>query len=291
MGVFMALSIHQLHPSLGAEIVGINLAVPLDPETIAEIRSAWATHGVLVFREQDISDAEQVAFSRHFGDLEVLPEKDHTDDALSEIFVLTNVGPDGRIMSVDSEPVTFTTLTWFWHTDSCYRPIPSKGAILHGIEVVEGGGGETRFANLRQALTEMPSDLRARIERLEAQHSFTWMRTHRNLPPMKPEEAATVPPVRHKLIRTHRDGSQSLYISPLYMERIVGWDEGEARALVEELAEWATQDRLVYEHTWRPHDVLMWDNTWTMHLVMPYDLASQRRVMHRTAIAGVEAVL
>ena len=187
--------------------------------------------------------------------------------------------------------MTFNSLTWFWHTDSCYRPIPSRGAILHGIEVVQGGGGETRFANLKQALAEMPAALRARIETLEARHSFVWMRTHRDLAPMKPEEAASVPAVRHKLIRNHGDGSQSLYISPLYMERIGGLDEDETRALVEELSEWASQDRFVYQHSWRRHDVVMWDNTWTMHLVLPYDQATKRRVMHRTAIAGTEAVL
>ncbi len=287
----MALSLRALHPSLGVEVSGIDLGLPLDASTRAEIVAAWETHGVLVFRDGDISDDEHVAFSRNFGELEVLPERDHTEDALPEIFTLSNVGPDGEILPAASEPVTFASLTWFWHTDSCYRAIPSKGAILHGLEVVEGGGGETRFANLKQALCEMGSELRARIEDLEARHSFVWMRTHRDLPPMKPEEAASVPPVRHKLIRNHLDGSQSLYISPVYMERIIGRGESESRALVEELTEWATQERFVYEHSWRPHDVVMWNNTWTMHLVMPYDQARQRRVMHRTAIAGAEAVL
>ena len=287
----MALSLRALHPSLGVEVSGIDLGLPLDASTRAEIVAAWETHGVLVFRDGDISDGEHVAFSRNFGELEVLPERDHTEDALPEIFTLSNVGPDGEILPAASEPVTFASLTWFWHTDSCCRAIPSKGAILHGLEVVEGGGGETRFANLKQALSQMGRELRARIEDLEARHSFVWMRTHRDLSPMKPEEAASVPPVRHKLIRNHRDGSQSLYISPVYMERIIGRGESESRALVEELTEWATQERFVYEHSWRPHDVVMWNNTWTMHLVMPYDQARQRRVMHRTAIAGVEAVL
>ena len=108
---------------------------------------------------------------------------------------------------------------------------------------------------------------------------------------MSPEEEAQVPPVQHKLIRNHSDGSQSLYISPIYMRQIVGWDEDQTRSLVKELTEWATQDRFIYEHSWKQHDVIMWDNRWTMHMVLPYDPNSQRRIMHRTAIAGVEAVL
>ena len=108
---------------------------------------------------------------------------------------------------------------------------------------------------------------------------------------MTPEEEAQVPPVQHKLIRSHSDGSQSLYISPIYMRKIIGWSEEETRSLVEELTEWATQDRFVYQHLWLQHDVVMWDNTWTMHMVLPYDTSTQRRIMHRTAVAGVEAVL
>ena len=117
------------------------------------------------------------------------------------------------------------------------------------------------------------------------------MRSRVSLPPMSPEQEAQVPPVQHKLIRNHADGSQSLYISPIYMRQIVGWGEEQTRPLVEELTEWATQDRFVYQHSWLQHDVVMWDNTWTMHMVLPYDTSSQRRIMHRTAVAGVEAVL
>ena len=287
----MALTIRKLHGSLGAEIRGVNLSNPLDQDTKSKVEAAWKVYGVLVFRDQDISDAEHVAFSRHFGELEILPETDRTDAAIPEIFVLSNVDSSGKILPAESDAVLFNSLTWSWHTDSCYRKIPSKGAILHGIEVVEGGGGETRFANLRQALEEMPSSLRGRIEVLKGQHSWSWMRSRVNLPPMSSEQEAQVPPVQHKLIRSHADGSQSLYISPIYMRKIVGWCEEETRSFVEELTEWATQDRFVYQHSWLQHDVVMWDNTWTMHMVLPYDQGSQRRVMHRTAIAGVEAVL
>ena len=287
----MSISIRELHPSLGVEVGGVDISKPLSRETVLEIRKAWGRHGVLVFRDQDISDSEHVAFAQNFGDLEVLPERDHTDGRLPEIFKVSNIGDDGELLPTSNESATFNTLTWFWHTDSCYRSVPSRGAILHGIEVIQGGGGETRFANLRAALAEMPAALRARIEGRSATHSFAYMRTHRDLAPMKPEEAASVPAVHHKLIRSHPDGSQSLYISPVYMETISGMGHAETKALVEELTEWASQDHFVYEHSWRPHDVVMWDNTWTMHLVMPYDNANQRRRMHRTAIAGSQTVI
>ncbi len=74
------------------------------------------------------------------------------------------------------------------------------------------------------------------------------------------------------------------------MERIVDIPEPESRQLIDELMDWTTQDRFVYRHRWRPHDVLMWDNCWTMHVVTPFEHGAERRVMHRTTIAGTEAV-
>ena len=107
---------------------------------------------------------------------------------------------------------------------------------------------------------------------------------------MERNEAAKVPPVDHPLIRRHADGRRSLYFSATYMERIIGVHEQESRQLIAELMAWATQDRFIYRHRWCPHDVLMWDNRWVIHVVEPFDHGSERRVMHRTSIAGSEPV-
>ncbi|MBT06787.1 MAG: hypothetical protein CMM32_07725 [Rhodospirillaceae bacterium] len=136
----MMISIKQLHSSLGAEVGGVDLSMPLVPGVKQEIDAAWRQHGVLVFRNQDITDVEHVRFSRCFGELEVLPETERTDSSLPEIFILSNVGSTGEILPETNDAVVFNSLTWAWHTDSCYRMVPSKGAILHGIEVVQGGG-------------------------------------------------------------------------------------------------------------------------------------------------------
>ena len=137
--VVMAISIKELHSSLGAEIGGVDLSIPLAPDVKQEIDTAWQRYGVLVFRNQEVTDAEHVKFSRCFGELEVLPETERTDSSLPEIFILSNVDSAGEILPEENEAVVFNSLTWAWHTDSCYRKVPSKGAILHGIEVVKGG--------------------------------------------------------------------------------------------------------------------------------------------------------
>ncbi|MCP5155845.1 MAG: TauD/TfdA family dioxygenase [Ectothiorhodospiraceae bacterium] len=286
----MNIRVRSIHPTLGAEVSGISLAAPLDATTEREIESAWRQHGVLVFRDQPIDDAAHVAFSRRFGELEVFPQSDARSRLLPEVFRISNVDESGALLPSDNPVSRYSTLTWLWHSDSSYRAVPSKGAVLHGIEVVEEGGA-TLWADLRTALAAMPRALARRIRGLRAVHSFVHSRNHRELPPMKPEELALVPPVEHPLVRAHEGAAPSVYLSPSYMERIAGWSVEESRELLDELVRWCTQDRFVYRHQWRPHDVLMWDNRWTMHMVTPYDVAQRRRVMHRTAIAGTGPVL
>lgn len=285
----MSICIKQLHPLLGAEVTGISLDEPLDRETIAEIDGAWQAHGVLVFPQQAISDQQQVDFSRNFGELEIFPQAKNRSSQTPEIFRVTNVGDDDKIRPVDTADAKYSTLICVWHTDSSYRLIPSKGAVLHAIEVVRQGG-DTLFSNMVAAYDQMPSKLKERITGLKARHSFLYSRRLQNLPPMAPDEAAKVPPVDHPLVRYHADGHRSLYVSATYMERIIGVSEQESRQLIEELMAWATQDRFVYRHRWRPHDVLMWDNRWMIHVVEPFDHGSERRVMHRTTLAGTEPV-
>ena len=247
----VALEVTSLHPHIGAEVAGVDLARPLDSQTLKTIEAAWNSHA-LVFPEQPISDEQQIAFSRCFGDLEIFPQADNRSQRLPEIFRVTNVGEDNRIRPVESEGGKYSTLIWVWHSDSSYRPVPSKGAVLHAIEVVEKGG-DTLFASMFAAYDEMPSALKTRIAGVKARHSFAYSRQQRDLPPLEETEAARVPPVDHPLVRVHADGRRSLFVSATYMERIVGLDDTESRELIDELMAWATQERFVYRHRWKPH--------------------------------------
>lgn len=286
----MSIELRKLSPLVGAEVMGVNLAEPIDADTAAEIKTAWETYGVLLFRDQPVTDEQQVAFTRHFGDMEIFPQADNRSTHLSEIFRVTNVGEDDKIRPVESPGARYSTLICVWHTDSSYRSVPAKGAVLHAIEVVKEGG-DTLFANMCAAYEEMPAQLKKRIEGGRARHCFLYSRRQRNLPPMDPDEAANVPPVDHPLVRQHTDGRVSLFVSGTYMEQIVGLEDPESRDLIDELMAWATQERFSYRHRWHPHDVLMWDNRWLIHVVTPFDHGHERRVMHRTTIAGTDPVV
>ena len=288
------LEVRKLHPALGAEVRGLDFAAAIDAVLLGELQEAWRENHVLLFRGCQIDDDEQIRFSRCFGELEIFPEADQRSSLHPEIFRVANTDEGGRIRA-EADPVdAYLKIVEFWHTDSAYRAIPSLGAVLRALAVPEEGG-ETLFANLFRAWEEMPNDLRRRIEGRHGRFSYERIRDFANPGHRKLTQAerSRVPPVTHPLVRSHpeREGRLSLYISPLNMEGIVGLADAEAFALIDELTAWATQERFVYRHRWRAGDMLMWDNRCTMHQVTPYDRRRERRVMHRTALAGRERVI
>ena len=286
------LSLRKLHPAIGAEVRGVDLREEQSEATVEAIRQAWHDHLLLVFPGQAITDEQQIAFSRRFAEIELFPQKDNRAGVQPLILRVSNCDENGELLGADHPTVVYLSLVEHWHTDSGYRAIPSLGAILRGVEVVEQGG-ETHFANLIAAYAALPEATKRRIEHLKSRHSFEFSRSLRDLPPMKPEEAASVPPAWHPLTRVHPDrgGQRSLYINWPYVDAIEGMAFDEARRFITELTDFASQPQFVYRHKWRKNDLLMWDNRVTMHQVTPYDAARRKRIMHRTALKGTEPVI
>jgi len=267
----------------------VDLRAPLDADALRVIDQALTRHGVLVFPDQPIDDQDHERFARGFGELGVFRRQD-SKGGVHPIFRAGNSDPDGNLLPANSERVRLLMLNWAWHIDSSYRTMPTRGTILRAIQLADEGG-DTMFANMVAAYDEMPEELKQRTSGLYARHSFEFLVRNRGLPAMDAADLARLPPVEHPLVRRLADGRCSLYLSPPYMETIVGWDQESSRALIEELTEWATQDRFTYRHQWRRKDVLMWNNGWTMHVVTPYDLGRQKRVMHGTTLPGTEPIL
>ncbi len=279
------LNIRPLHPALGAEVTGLDLAVPLAPGTFQALHQAWMDYLVLVFPEQALSDGQQIAFARQFGELEVHHQDIIKSRAAPEIFRVANVDDDGNLMAAGDPSVAQISLAQRWHTDSSYRPIPSMGSILHGIEVTREGG-ETWFTNMYRVHDALPAALRQQIEGRKARHDFAHLATLAPIKPLTEAERQAMPAVWQPMVRQHPvTGRKSLFISPIYNDAIEGMADEAGLALVAQLAELAGRDEFIYRHRWSPDDVVMWDNRCTMHQVTPYDLA-QRRVMHRATIIG-----
>jgi alpha-ketoglutarate-dependent 2,4-dichlorophenoxyacetate dioxygenase len=284
----MTITLHPLHPVFAAEVSGIDLTRPQDPATIAAIEAAIAEHAVLVFRDQRITDDQQLAFSRCFGALEETrgtgiskPGEQRLHPAFADV---SNLDTDNTVMARDNRRRLYGLGNRLWHSDSSFKPIPATYSLLSG-RIVVSKGGETEFADMRAAYDALDAATKAEIADLVCEHSLIYSREVLGFTGLTDAERATMRPVRQALVRTHPvSGRRSIYLAS-HIGAIVGWPVPEARAFIRDLTEHATQPRFVYAHAWRPFDLVMWDNRVTMHRVRRFD-SSQVRDMRRTTVAG-----
>lgn len=268
--------IETIESNFCARVLEIDLSTGLESALREPLRSAWTDHPVLVFPRQRMSEVQYARFARLFGSLQAFPT-DHPDRP-DETYRSANFDSAGRPLGPTSVPARLLKLNWLWHTDGSYRSNPLKGVVLQALECA-ASGGETIFADMVAAYEALPRSLRERIDRLVVRHSFEFLVRDQNLPPLRRDEISALPPVEHPLVRRLPDGRRSLFLSPPYMELIVGWSSRDSRALISQLTEWATLPRFTYTHHWQLEDIVVWDNERTMHRVAPYDLERSRRVM------------
>jgi alpha-ketoglutarate-dependent 2,4-dichlorophenoxyacetate dioxygenase len=284
----MSLSIRQIHPVFVGEVSGIDISRPLSREDVAAIEAGMDRHAVLVFHDQTITDEQHMAFTRNFGPLEdarggniTRPEDKRLQVGMNDV---SNLGKDNRPLARDSRERAFNLGNMLWHSDSSFRPIPARYSLL-SARVVNPRGGNTEFADMRAAYDELDAETKALIEDLVCEHSLMYSRGSLGMLDYSEEERAMFRPVRQRLVRTHPvTGRKSLYLSS-HAGAIVGMPMAEARILLRDLTEHATQPRYVYVHRWRQWDLVMWDNRQMMHRVRRYD-DSQPRDMRRTTVAG-----
>lgn len=283
-------TVRPVSAALGAEVIGLDCARPMDNETRAWVREAFQAHHMLCFRDQRLSQDALVAFSQQFGPLEGLPEKDKTKGQI-EVYNVANVSADGEHLPEDDQRVIFQRNNGRWHTDSSYRDIPSLASIMYGIEVLPDGakGGETAFSNMLRAYERLPKEMKHRLEPLHQVHSYGEIRRlEPMMPPMSAAERDAVPPVTHPVIRVHPDRSnaRSLYFTSNTSLEIGGMTLREGRALHQWLVDYVSRPEFCYFHRWRENDLVMWDNRVLLHRAVEYDYARYRRVLHRTTVAG-----
>jgi alpha-ketoglutarate-dependent 2,4-dichlorophenoxyacetate dioxygenase len=284
----MSLSIRQIHPVFVGEVSGIDIARPLTPAEVAAIEDGMNRHAVLVFHDQEITDEQQMAFTRNFGVLEdarggniTMPEDRRLQVGMNDV---SNLDRNGRPMERDSRQRLFNLGNMLWHSDSSFRPVPAKYSLL-SARVVNPVGGNTEYADMRAAYDALDDATKAHIEDLVCEHSLMYSRGSLGMQDFTEEERAMFRPVRQRLVRTHPvTGRKSLYLSS-HAGAIVGMPMPEARILLRDLTQHATEPQFVYVHRWRRWDFVMWDNRRTMHRVRRY-ADDQPRDMRRTTLAG-----
>lgn len=268
--------LEPLSPVLGASISGLDLRRPLPESTRRAVYDAFLRYHVLCFRDQHLTEDEQIAFTEQFGTLErhVASNRGRNNPL---VHIVTNLGPDGK----PSGKVASTE----WHSDKSFRPQPSLATILHAL-VMPPNGGETCFANMVAAYEALPEQEKAELEGVRVVHSWALSQARAGIK-VPQEEIDDAPPMSHPLVRTIPEtGRKALFMGEraVYLE---GFPEEAGRARLEQLTAHAVQERFVYRHQWRLGDVLMWDNRCLLHRANPnFDAARYPRVLQRTCLRG-----
>jgi alpha-ketoglutarate-dependent 2,4-dichlorophenoxyacetate dioxygenase len=285
----MPVSFRQLHPAFAAEVSGIDCRRPLGGAQVAAIEAGMDQYAVLVFPDQDITDEQQLAFTRHFGELENYATGGHIrkrdDSRLGPgLADFSNLDKDGRIMSAEDRVWFFKLGDRLWHSDSSFRPVPAKYSLLSG-RVLPSWGANTEFADMRAAYGALDARTKEEVEDLVCLHSLMYSRQAIGFTDLTEQEIVAFQPVRQRLVRTHPVTRQrSLFLSS-HAGAIEGWTIPEARMFLRDLTEHATQGEFVYSHAWRPFDLVIWDNRTTMHRARRFDRDEVRDV-RRTTLAG-----
>jgi len=290
----MTLSIRPIHPVFAGEVSGVDCSTKLSPADVAAIEAAMDQYAVLVFRDQPLTDQQQIDFTRHFGELEGYNTPGHIrkkeESRLGAgIADFSNLDKSGNIMSVQDRVWFFKLGDRLWHSDSSFRPIPAKYSLLSG-RVIPSWGANTEFADMRAAYDALDDRTRREVENLVCEHSLRFSREAIGFTDMTPEELAAFRPVRQRLVRTHPvTGRKSLFLSS-HAGTILGWSIPEARMFLRDLTEFATRERFVYSHEWRVNDLVIWDNRTTMHRARRFD-HNEVRDVRRTTLGGDAATI
>ncbi len=272
----------KLSQHTGAEIKGVDLRRPIEPDIAREIYDIFVEHCVVLFRDQDLTQDDLVRATANFGDLadpgrppEFRPVG--MEKMNPQIMLITNIREDGKPIGAlpDGE-------MWFHH-DTIHRELPTKATMLYSV-AVPTFGGETVFSNLFAAYKELPDDLRAKIDGRMARNAFSFNSTYKD----DPNAVAARNEAIHPAVRTHEDnGRKAIYLNRLMSQQLIGLPEDESQAVLDRIFDHIEQPKYLYEHQWRKGDALMWDNRSSIHARKDFP-ADQIRLMWRTVIKGTQ---
>jgi taurine dioxygenase len=296
------ITVNRLGRHFAAEIGGVDLSRPLDDDTFAQVAQAFFDQEVVVFRNQRLTPAQQIAFTRRFGPLEAHVRKESRLADHDEIFVLSNK------LDADGKAIGAQDAGRYWHSDLSYKREPSMLSALYAVEVPVKDGialGNTYFASTTAAYEALSDEMKQRVQRLRNVHSYReyrlknyaaqqedmrrGIRTVQEHAP-SPEQLASVPDTEMNVVRVHPvTKRKGLFVNEGHTSHLSGMARAESDALLEQLYAHITQPEFVYCHSWREGDLLMWDNIAVQHKAT-FDYDPLPRLMYRTTVRGPAVV-
>jgi alpha-ketoglutarate-dependent 2,4-dichlorophenoxyacetate dioxygenase len=279
----MPLETRKLHPLYGVEIVGIDVAKPIDDATFAEIRAALDEHSLLLFRGLDMTDERQIAFSERFGPL--LRATSNNPGGGTPFSRQSNLDmKTGAFIPAGDKRMRYQKANEAFHSDGSYRVVPALCSLLSG-RVVPPVAGATEFTTMRGVWDALPADKQRMLEGLVAEHSLFYSRSLVDPTVMNDEQKKEMPPVRQAVVRTNPVNGREAVFLGAHASHIVGWPVEEGRKLIGEIMTLAAEPRFVYSHPWREGDLVVYDNRCLLHRATPYDIAQHRRILQRTTVS------
>jgi len=269
------IGVRPLSASIGAEIVGLDLSQPMSDALFAKVLDTWHQNLVILFRDQQLREDDQVRFGALFGPPAVSHTKRFTT-ANPAVMLISNIRENGQMIGAlpDGE--------MHFHSDQCHQERPAMASMLYALEV-PSKGGNTLFANAYKAYETLPESIKTRIEGRKALNAYDYQAaaTHRGT-----RLREGIPSCWHPAVRTHpATGKKALYVNRLMTIAIEGMPEEESDRLLGTLFDHQEQPQFVYEHVWRPHDLLLWDNRCALHARTDFS-AAERRLLRRLTILG-----
>ena len=286
------MDIRPLSRDFGAEVLGVSLAdVAAEgargDDAYAFVRAAFEEHSVLLFRQQEITDALQVAYSRRFGTLEVAKVASLGEG--TPFSILTNVDRDtGRLVAPDHKESLRAKANQLWHTDSSFKQQPALASVL-SARIIPPTGGETQFVSQRAAWSRLSDDRKAKLFDAYVWHDYAHSRGQIAPHLASERERAAMPPACWRMRWLNpANGRDSFYLAS-HAYAIEGMPEAESKALLAELMQHIADATHTYTHEWQAGDVVMWDNRATMHRGRAWPAGDHARLMKRTTISATDA--
>ena len=284
----MSVEVRQAHPMFAAHVTGISLEEPPSGETVRLVEELMAEYAVIAIRGSHADDAQQLAFARAFGPLELPPDLGLKSDSSPHrriafgLYDVSNLDAEGNLLPAESIRRGYSKGNELFHSDSSFNTLPSKWSLLHA-RIVPPVGGDTEFVDMRAVYDALSDDMKLRLEGLHAEHSYWHSRRKAGFDAVSREMEAALPGAVHPVVRTSANGRKCLFIGA-HAARIVEMDEAEGRALLDALFDFATQPGFVYAHKWEVGDLVIWDNRCTLHRGTAFDGLTYKRDMRRATI-------
>ena len=294
----MIIKTREQFPDFVGFISGIDLKTSLSDLLIKEIDDAINKYAVLVFKDQNINNEDQVRFTQYFGKIEASGKTSNITKASdrrlpTELADVSNLDKDNNPFTINDPRRIFNLGNRLWHTDSSFKSIPAKYSLLSGRNISKEGGN-TEFGDMRAAYDNLDVKDKNKIEEMICEHSLIYSRQRLGFDMVKElssEQIKNFDPVEQPLVRQNKMTNRKTIFLSSHIGKIKNWIRPDSMCFIDDLIEYATKDEFIYVHKWVQNDLIIWDNRQTMHRARAYDDLTEHRDMRRTTVLGEEKLL